>query len=233
MSSVLRDSVWQFIGAALTFIAIFVSIVRSWTQRRRKSLSYELLSSVSILSMATELEGRLQLLFQGEQIHKAYLLVIRLSNTGNTPILSSDYERPVCFKFGDNTRILAAEVSETNPGNIEASVIADEQGIKLQPLLLHSGDSIAFKALVSQFDGEVDIDGRIVGVKKITKRERKFVRGVPIILVVVAVSLLVLLSHLALMLQPILLLRALIASVTVTIVYYAMLMCATLARNEG
>ena len=35
----------------------------------------------------------------------------------------------------------------------------------LAPILLNSGDSITVKMLVSQFDREVSIDGRIAGVK--------------------------------------------------------------------
>jgi len=81
--------------------------------------------------------------------------------------LSTDYKHPVRIGFGINARILTAEVSEVSPDNLQASVSIEDAWLVLAPILLNSGDSITVKTLVSQFDKQVNIDGRIVGVKTI------------------------------------------------------------------
>jgi len=44
MPEALRDPIWQFIGAVLAFAAIVISILLYFMQRRRKALSYEIVS---------------------------------------------------------------------------------------------------------------------------------------------------------------------------------------------
>ena len=167
MPDILRDPLWQFVGAVLGIFAIIVSIVLFFVQRKKKTLSYEILSKTPVLSATEEIAGQLQILFQGKVVQKVYLLVIRLSNTGNVPIASSDYERPILIRFGEGARILTAEVSESDPKNLNAKVDIHDQGVLVKPVLLNSGDSITIKSLVSDYSGQLDIDGRIIGVKNI------------------------------------------------------------------
>ena len=170
MPDILRDPLWQFVGALLGIFAIIVSIVLFFAQRKKKSLSYEILSKTPVLSAAEEIAGKLQILFQGEVVQKVYLLVIRISNTGNVPIASSDYERPISIRFGGEARILTTEVSESEPKNMDAKVETRDQNILVKPVLLNSGDSITIKSLVSNYSGKLNIDGRIIGVKNISPK---------------------------------------------------------------
>ena len=171
MTEIFRDPVWQFVGAILAIIAIVISIAIYYAQRKRKKLTYEIISKTSILSLAEEIEGKLKIIFEGEQVNQVHLLVIRLTNTGNTPITSKDYEREIKLLFGDTSKILTADVSETIPENLGATITKTEQEIILKPVLLNSGDAVTIKALISQFDGSVSIDGRVVGIKSIEKRK--------------------------------------------------------------
>ena len=93
-----------------------------------------------------------------------------MTNTGNTPVASADYEREVSFQFGDSTRVLTAEVSETHPDNLTASLVSSDRKIALKPVLLNKGDSVTIKALLGEFDGTINADGRIIGVKNIEIR---------------------------------------------------------------
>jgi len=169
MPEALRDPIWQFIGALLAFSAIVISILLYWMQRRRKVLSYEIVSRTPLLSVEEEVKGKLQILFDGSPVQDVHLVIIKVMNSGNMPIVSADYERQVRIAFGENTRILTAEVSETSPDNLEASVSLESKAVVLAPILLNSGDSITVKMLVSQFDREISVDGRIVGVKTIKR----------------------------------------------------------------
>ena len=51
MFDLLRDPLWQFIGALLALLAIGVSVALYLIQRRKKRLSYEIVSNSSLLTM--------------------------------------------------------------------------------------------------------------------------------------------------------------------------------------
>ena len=58
MIELFRDPIWQFIGAALAFIAIIVSVVTVVVQQRKKSLAYEILARTPLLTVNDEVKGK-------------------------------------------------------------------------------------------------------------------------------------------------------------------------------
>jgi hypothetical protein len=166
MQEIMRDPVWQFIViAALALAALVVAIL----QHRRKTLSYEIISRTPLLSVEEEVKGTLQILFDGKPVQDVYLVVARIINTGNVPIVATDYEDPVNLSFGENSQILTTDSSETNPDSLRASTSIEKTNVVLAPILLNMGDSITIKMLISQFDDEIKVDGHIAGVKSIRK----------------------------------------------------------------
>lgn len=172
MPEFLRDPFWQFVGAVFALATLAASVVFYFLQRTRKALSYEVVSRTSLMSVKEEVKGRVQILFDGTPVSDAHMIIMRVTNAGNVPIVPSDFLRPVKFGFGETVQILSAEVMETNPDNIEHSVEVDTGAVMLTPVLLNGGDSITLKVLLAQYEGEIDVDGRIVGVKHVqTARE--------------------------------------------------------------
>lgn len=176
MWDILRDPMWQFIGAILAAAAIFISIALYLRQRRRKDLSYEIVSRTPLLSVSTraqEIKKQLQILFNGKPVQQVHLIVIKIINSGNMPILSTDYERPVSLNLGEEAQILTAEVVETDPDSLRTSARIEGKSVVLTPSLLNEKDSITLKMLVSRFVNQITVDGRIVGVKNIRKSVKK------------------------------------------------------------
>jgi hypothetical protein len=173
MIEILRDSVWQFIGTVIAIIALAASYVYYKKQQNRKSLSYEIIARTSVLSVSEEVQGKIQILFQDAPVKDVYLLVVRLSNTGNVPIASSDWESNINIDLGESTKILSAEVSEASPSDLPVQISTAESSIELKPLLLNSSDAITIKALVSNYQKKLSIGGRISGVKKIEQKIRE------------------------------------------------------------
>lgn len=171
MLEILRDSIWQFIGAILALMAIILV----WMQRQRKALSYNIISNTSLVDIKEEIKGKLEVFFDGKPVENIYLIIIKFINTGNLPIKSVDYESPINMNFGKDARVLASEIIETDPDSLEASVNIEGTKVLLMPILLNQKDSITIKVLVNQFDNQITIGGRIIGVKKILKfTERKY-----------------------------------------------------------
>lgn len=171
MDNILRDPVWQFIGALLGLLAILISVWIFFAQRKNKMLVYDILSDSSILSTTDQISGKLKILFQNKPVKNVSLVVIRVINSGNVPITSKDYERNVRFIFNKDVKILTAEVAETQPESLGAEIsIVEKNIIALEPVLLNGGDTVTVKALISEYSKGLKVDGRIVGVKEIKKQ---------------------------------------------------------------
>jgi len=190
-----RDPVWQFIGAVVGIAAIVVALVLYSLQRRRKALSYEIVSCEPLISKPGELEGNLQIVFGGQLVRKVWLLIIKITNSGNQPIESTNYERPLTVSVDTPARILTAQITETNPPNLVPQLLPDGSGgwhselppalaldtdlriIQLRRTLLNAGDSFAVKMLVSEFSpGRFHLDGRIVGISDIKEAKPRQAR---------------------------------------------------------
>lgn len=172
MLDLLRDPVWQFVGALLALITIASTIIMYLIQRQRKRLSYDVISTSQLLTIREELEGKLQVLYEGQPAHDIRLLVVKLMNSGNIAVSSSDYERPVSFETGPSSKILSAVVTEVDPQNLDADVTVGDGRVTLKPLLLNPADSVTMKILVSDCIKPITVDGRIIGVNKIGNVEK-------------------------------------------------------------
>jgi hypothetical protein len=166
----LRDPAWQFVGAVIGLAALVAMFLVYWLQRQRKAIAYEVVSKNQLLTVREELEGRLQVMYEGQPARDICLLVLKLLNTGNVAIATADYERPVSFSTGPSSKILSAAVTEVDPDNLVVVLKSEESRVVIEPVLLNSKDSITLKLLVSDFSGTISTDGRIIGVKAIEHR---------------------------------------------------------------
>jgi hypothetical protein len=183
MLEFLRDPVWQFVGAVFAILAVAVAIFLYLRQRQRKELSYEFVYRAPLVSIEESVKGRVKILLDDKPVQDICLVAVRILNSGNLPIIPADYERQVSLCFSENTQVISAEVSETKPKSLQATVSVENTKVVLAPVLLNSGDSITLKMLVNQFDGQISVYGHIVGVKDIKELERPS-RGSPWMLIV-------------------------------------------------
>jgi hypothetical protein len=173
---------WQVIGVILPVIAIAITVILYWIQRQKRALSWQVVSNTPLLSIDKEIKGNLEVLYKGKHVQDVQLIIAKIINTGNVPITSTDYERPINFEFGKNTRILTAEVTETSSDSLKASANIEGEKVILPPILMNKHDWITLKLLVNQYDDHISVDGRIVGVNKINEYTETYkTRFMPII----------------------------------------------------
>lgn len=183
MTEIFRDTIWQFIGVFFGIVAIIVSVIIYRLQQAKKYLSYQVLSETSLLNVDKEVEQKIQILFEGNPVQTVYLLLIKFINSGNIPILPTDYLKAVNVVFNERCKILSAEILEKEPKSIDVTAKTENTRISLTPTLLNSDDFFVLKILVSEFDGDVEVEGRIIGVKKINKGLPKISIGSSIIVI--------------------------------------------------
>ena len=170
MIEIIRDPMWQFVGVILVII---IPLVLYLVQRRRKLISWEIISNTPLLSIEEEIRGNLQVLFDGKPVQDVQLIIVEIINSGNVAIKSIDYERPINLDFGKNAHILTAEVTETTPDNLDISIDIEGTKVLLNPTLMNGKDSITIKTVVSQFNDQITVEGRIVGVKEVQKSTKR------------------------------------------------------------
>jgi hypothetical protein len=174
--NILRDQIWQFLGSLVAVIALAVSIYAFVVQRRKKSVSYQVLTATDLLTVKDEISGKLKIFFDEVPIQSASLIIVKIINDGNLPIASTDFERPLSFSCGEGADILSVEVTESSPNTLRPELIVESNKVHLAPMLLNSRDTITFKLLATQFQGEVEPDARIIGIstiKRISGRSRR------------------------------------------------------------
>jgi uncharacterized membrane protein YidH (DUF202 family) len=167
MLDLLRDPLWQFVGVILTVVTVVVSFLIYWLQQQRKGVTFEVISHTSLLTVREELQGKLQVLYDGEPARSLSVLVVKVWNSGNQPILPVDYERPISFCVGQPARILSADVTELEPASLSINCRTEGNQIALDSVLMNPGDSITIKLLVRDSVNVICPDARIVGVKTI------------------------------------------------------------------
>src|ERR1700693_5033081 len=111
--SFLSDPLWDTVIGV--FVTVLVAVFVYLKQKNRKEIVVEIISDALVLSVGKELKDRVQVIYGDKYINDARLIVLRILNSGNVPILPSDYIEPIKFKFSKGSEILDTEVLYTEP----------------------------------------------------------------------------------------------------------------------
>lgn len=167
MTEFFRDSLWTFVGALLALLAILVSIGVYYAQKQRKRITVETLARVPLIAIGKEgIEG-LAITFNGQPLERATVVLIRVTNTGNMPILSADFEAPLSFEFSADSKILSATVVSSEPPRIPITVTISGETATLSPHLLNPNDNLTCRILLPASESKFVSLARIAGVKAI------------------------------------------------------------------
>lgn len=167
---IFRDQIWNSIGVIIAVVSVLITIVIYFLQKNRKSISYEILSRAPLLTTKEKIEGKIKLLFNDLEVQNVSFFEIKVINSGNVGIPSSDYERPLRFIFETEAKILTAEIIKSGPEFLTTELNIVDNEIVIQPILMNSKDYLIIKIIVSNSSSDAFIlDGRIKDVKSISK----------------------------------------------------------------
>lgn len=173
----------------LTIIGIIVgAIIALWIffkQKNRKRLEYKVIANESLLSYHKDVEKDLVILFQDKRIDNLALLILEFKNTGNIPVLKSDFESPLGINFKTPTRVFGTEVINAYPKNLDAFAIIELGGISISPCLINPKDKFSVKIIYDVKKVDYEIDARIAGIQNIeqTKQQINVIEKLAIIFV--------------------------------------------------
>lgn len=168
--TILRDSIWDFIGTIIGAIALLATIIIYFLQTNKRALSYEIVSKTSLLSTKEKLEGKLKISYNEILVQNIKIFELKIINTGQMAIAASDYERPLRFLFSEKSNVLATEIIETSPKSLITELSVEKNNVIVKPILMNAKDYIIAKIVVADYeDNNITTDVRIRDVKDIKK----------------------------------------------------------------
>jgi hypothetical protein len=114
-----------------------------------------------------EIKRDVQIFYKGKSVQQVNLIILQIVNSGNIPVIPTDYEIPISIDLGNEAQILTAQIVNTNPNNLRASINVETKRVSMSPMLFNPNDSISLKILATKFGKKITVDGRIAGVVKI------------------------------------------------------------------
>lgn len=174
-----RDAIWQSIGviasSLLAVVAIGVSVYIYFRQKANKSLQYEVVTNSQFIAREAQQQagGKLRVLYDGVDVGDLRLVIIKLYNSGNTPILPTDYEKPMQFELGSASHILEVSVVDVQPSNLQVSTSHNDNKLFINPLLLNPRDTITVKILLDKISGKISANVRIAGINNIERYSKE------------------------------------------------------------
>lgn len=173
----LRDPVWGFFGVIVALLIGAAAISLTLWLRNRKALTYDVISDVPIVTLRPgETNGiaeDIEIRYKGTTVRDVRLIVVRIWNSGNVPIVPNDYVEPLSLTF--RGQLLASDVIDSTPPQLRRDLFAgggvgpDTATVAFKQVLLNAGDSVSVQAVLTRFKGDVMLEGRIVGVSSIRR----------------------------------------------------------------
>lgn len=163
----LRDSIWQFVGVILSIAGIVVTVVFFFAQRSRKSMSCYITFNSKLFSIRREAQDKLRVFYEGKPVSNLRLLVLRIQNTGNQPILTQDFDEPIGFTFNEGINIIDGEIGSTKPDNLRINLTKVDKELLLSPILFNPGDYVEVNLLIDGAMKDFRVSGRVIGVTQI------------------------------------------------------------------
>ncbi len=172
-----KTSLWNaFLVAGTTASIVGVGLWFFEKVTSGKSLQVTLNSSFSLLNSSFPRSEELEIHFDGEAINNAIIYSLTIENNGSNSIGSNDFEeKPLTISFSEVEKIFSPEIVNSSPDSLVNDVDFEtkENILKLEPLLLNSGDAIYIEVtgVTSNYDiqsQKIECYGRIRGVKEIS-----------------------------------------------------------------
>ena len=159
---------WKWIITTIVaLLAATIPLFTHWASFEIKSLSYMIVSK-SPLILAEEKNEDLVVKFKGEKVSDPYLTVIKITNTGETPIRSEDFESPIKISLGNDINILSKNIVEKSPDSLLIKATISNKSLLIDPTLLNPSDSFTIKLITSNNKPDIYVSARISGIKEIT-----------------------------------------------------------------
>lgn len=158
----------QEIPVIVGILTILATLSVFYFQRQVRSVSYQYSTNKVFEASLPDV----QLTYKNVIADKLYITDIKISNTGNQTIKSSEIIEGISIDFGKFCRILEANIIESNPeeaiSGFSENILSDSFSAKFKPSLMNPKDSATIRFITKDCQPNVQISARIEGIKDIS-----------------------------------------------------------------
>ena len=168
-------SVDGWVGVGLTVISIALAIWALPRQVPKARIQWVLWKASSLIALP---EGSLiEVTVDGRRVTNAWLLTIRVSNTGRQSFNVTEWDAPLELIFEGSSQPVSAHVSAVNPRGLKPEVNLSGQIVAVDPALLNSGDMFELQIVGDGPPTVPSVTTRIRNVPKIRRRRAPYNPG--------------------------------------------------------
>lgn len=149
----------------IAIIAIAVPIIIFVVSKKIKELSFKNIAITELISEKDITDESIKVYFDDERVYNLYSVSCVLSNSGNLPVLKSDYTNRLDIQFPDSIKILKYSFKENPESIVIYDTIIVNNKFSILPDLLNPNESIEFSFYISSplKDLLPRCDARLVG----------------------------------------------------------------------
>lgn len=138
--------------------------------RQRKGIGVEILLTSTFADIDQDTGSDLASRYQPHPTRDGHAILVEIENIGKSPITRDDFVTPLKLSFGDDAKILKADVVTQTPTDLAATVEIIDNKVHLFPVLFNPNDSAVIEVLVQVRKIRLRANGRIVGITKFKRR---------------------------------------------------------------
>jgi hypothetical protein len=148
--TLMRDPIWQFVGAIIGVIAVVATYNIFNLQREDKNLTISILAASSLIALDTEVAKDIEIKYKGYPISNLALLYLEIYNSGNVPVLTNDFEDDIVINLGVNAKKLDISVFFANPPNLIPDFYWEtDNKLRIKGQLFNPEDRVIYKLIMT------------------------------------------------------------------------------------
>ncbi len=167
-------TLWPAILGAIPIFGVTWAIYAFIVTRSslKKGITVQVISVITLLNRAAKADGKgLRVLLGEDCVGNFAVVLLRVANTGGSPILAADFESPLSISFKNVKKVYFSAVKSAVPSNLRPVNTSNGNTVQIAPMLLNPRDSFIVEAGIDLGDKEEDLEivaeARVVGVSSI------------------------------------------------------------------
>jgi hypothetical protein len=158
MMDTIRELFFRFsLSDALAVAGIVVGFVIYWLQRQSKRRGYRVFSTEPVLPSGFKRPSP-----------RERDIVVEVHNDGSVPLVAADFLSPIVVDFHNSKQIMSSRpFLSAFADNLPVQVSHLGREGHIQPPLLNPGERVRATFCVQEFEGDVRVRARIIGVKRV------------------------------------------------------------------
>lgn len=141
--------IWQFIGIVIGIVAVWATYDVFNKSQEIRDLQIVTLADTSLVEIKNDVATDIEVFYKGKEFSNLSLLQLKIENIGTEPILITDYVEPISIAFPKQAKIIESAIIASEPRNINAKAILENNTVSIEPVLLNSGDRFIVKLIVA------------------------------------------------------------------------------------